>query len=137
MIRSAESLILIPLLIFGVLISSKVTTSVRAAETGDATRGKALFEKRCSGCHSLDEDREGPRLRTVYGRKAGSVSGYPYSKALQSSKVTWDDVSLEKWLTNPDSFVPENNMSFYAPKADERADIIRFLKVTSEQQPAP
>jgi cytochrome c2 len=32
------------------------------------TRGKEIFEKRCGGCHSLDRDKEGPRLRGVYGR---------------------------------------------------------------------
>ena len=34
---------------------------------------KALFEKRCGGCHALDRDKEGPRLGGVYGRTAGSV----------------------------------------------------------------
>ncbi len=35
--------------------------------------GKELFEKRCGGCHALDLDKEGPRLRGVYGRKADTV----------------------------------------------------------------
>ena len=36
-----------------------------------AASGKELFEKRCGGCHSLDRDKEGPRLGGVYGRTAG------------------------------------------------------------------
>jgi hypothetical protein len=36
----------------------------------DADHGKELFEKRCTGCHSLDQDKEGPRLKGVYGRQA-------------------------------------------------------------------
>lgn len=100
-------------------------------QTGDADRGKQLFEKRCTGCHSLDQDKEGPRLRNVYGRTAGSVSTFKYSDALKSAHLTWDDASLNKWLTDTESLIPDNDMSFHVPKADERADIIRFLKVSS------
>ena len=100
-------------------------------QAGDADRGKQLFEKRCTGCHSLDQDKEGPRLRNVYGRTAGSVSTFKYSDALKSARVTWDDASLNKWLTDTESLIPDNDMSFHVPKADERADIIQFLKVSS------
>ncbi len=100
-------------------------------QAGDADRGKQLFEKRCTGCHSLDQDKEGPRLRTVYGRQAGSIPTFNYSDALKSAHLTWDDVSLNKWLTDTESLVPDNDMSFHVPKADERADIIRFLKESS------
>ena len=94
-------------------------------------RGKQLFEKRCTGCHSLDQDKEGPRLRGVYGRQSGTVPGFTYSAALQSSHLTWDDASLDKWLTDTDSLVAGNDMAFHVPKQDERADIIRFLKTMS------
>ena len=97
----------------------------------DTDRGKQLFENRCTGCHSLDQDKEGPRLRGVYGRQAGKVSGFQYSAALQSSVVTWDEASLDKWLTNPDALIADNDMAFRVVKPDERADIIRFLKAVS------
>jgi cytochrome c len=100
-------------------------------QAADVDRGKQLFEKRCTGCHSLDQNKEGPRLRNVYGRTAGSVSTFNYSEALKSAHVTWDDASLNKWLTDTESLIPDNDMSFHVPKADERADIIRFLKISS------
>jgi cytochrome c len=106
-------------------------TAMFGYQAGDADRGKQLFEKRCTGCHSLDQDKEGPRLRNVYGRTAGSISTFKYSDALKSAHVTWDDASLNKWLTDTESLIPDNDMSFHVPKADERADIIRFLKVSS------
>ena len=53
------------------------------AGDGDAVHGKAVFEKRCTGCHALEADREGPRLAGVYGRKAGSVAGFTYSNRLE------------------------------------------------------
>jgi len=49
---------------------------VNAANAGDPIRGKDLFEKRCGGCHSLDTDKEGPRLRNIYGRKAGNIASF-------------------------------------------------------------
>jgi cytochrome c len=98
------------------------------AGDGDAVRGKAVFEKRCTGCHAMDVDREGPRLTGVYGRKAGSVAGFTYSAGLKNSGVTWNDATLEKWLSDPDTMVPDNNMSFSVPKAEERRDLIAYLK---------
>jgi cytochrome c len=90
--------------------------------------GKSLFEKRCSGCHAVDADREGPRLRGVVGRSAGSVSDFQYSPALQNAKLKWDEAALDKWLTDTESVVPGNDMSFRVPSAEERAAIIAFLK---------
>jgi cytochrome c len=98
------------------------------AGDGDAARGKAVFEKRCTGCHAMEADREGPRLAGVFGRKAGSVAGFAYSPGLKSSGITWNDATLERWLSDPDLVVKDNNMSIAVPKAEERRDLIAFLK---------
>lgn len=98
---------------------------------GDAGRGKEVFQRRCTGCHALDENREGPHLRGVYGRQAGSVSGFDYSAALKQSHLQWNEQSLERWLTDPDAFIPGNNMDFHVVKAQERTDLIAFLKTMS------
>ena len=94
----------------------------------DVQSGQALFEKRCSGCHALDGDHEGPRLRGVVGRVTGAVKTFKYSSALQKAGLTWDAERLDKWLTDPDSLVPDNDMSFRVPKQEERALIIAYLK---------
>ena len=105
--------------------------AISSVNSANPIRGKELFEKRCGGCHSLDAGKEGPRLRGVYGRKAGSVPGFRYSDALKSSHFSWDAASLDRWLTDTQSVVPDNDMDFHVPKADERADIIEFLRVSS------
>src|SRR6202049_2285227 len=74
--------------------------------------GQALFQKRCTGCHALDADHEGPRLRGVVGRAAGTVKTFQYSEALKNAKHTWDEANLNKWLTDQESVVPDNDMSF-------------------------
>ena len=98
------------------------------AGEGDAVHGKAVFEKRCTGCHAMEADREGPRLAGVYGRKAGSVEGFTYSSGLKGSGITWTDATLERWLSDPDLVVKDNNMSIGVPKAEERRDLIAYLK---------
>ena len=105
--------------------------SQSGAATGDPQRGRDLFEKRCGGCHSLDKDKEGPRLGNVFGRKAGTITSFKYSDSLKSAQVVWNEASLDKWLVNTDSVIPDNDMDFHMPKADERADIIQFLRVSS------
>jgi len=98
-----------------------------------AASGKELFEKRCGGCHALDRDKEGPRLRGVYGRVAGSVDTFQYSDALKKSKFTWNETTLDKWLTDTEKLVPDNDMSFHVERSDERGEIITYLKQNSGQ----
>jgi cytochrome c len=98
-----------------------------AAQAGAAERGEQLFERRCTGCHALDAEREGPRLRGVYGRKAGTVAGFDYSPGLKASGITWDNATLNKWLSGPDLLVPDTKMDFYVPKAEERQDLIAYF----------
>ncbi len=92
--------------------------------------GKVLFEKKCGGCHALDRDKEGPRLGGVFGRKAGTVPSFDYSKALMQSKIQWNEEQLDRWLTDPEKLVPMNDMAFRVPNADERKAIIEYLKRT-------
>ena len=68
------------------------------------------------------------RLAGVYGRKAGSVPGFDYSQGLKNSGLTWNDATLEKWLSGPDSVIPDAKMDFYVPKAGERRDLIAYFK---------
>ena len=90
--------------------------------------GKQVFEKRCTGCHALAQNREGPHLQGVYGRTSGSVAGFDYSDALTNARIVWSDATLNRWLTDPDAYVSGNNMDFHVANPQERADVIRFLQ---------
>jgi cytochrome c len=94
---------------------------------GDAVRGKAVYEAKCSACHSVSEDRVGPKHRGVFGRKAGAVSGYDYSDALTSSRVVWNAATLQRWLTDPEAVIPGQRMGYRLGKAQERDDVIAYL----------
>ena len=109
-------------------LGSTLSTAGRAQTTGS---GKELFEKRCGGCHALDGDKEGPRLRGVYGRVAASLDSFKYSDALKKSKIMWTDERLDKWLTDTEKLVPNNDMTFHVERPEERGEIIAYLKQNS------
>jgi len=93
--------------------------------------GKDLFVRRCSGCHALDMNKEGPRLRGVYGRKSAAIPGFGYSEALKKSTIRWDDKTLDRWLADPEAMVPDTDMAFRLMDGDERKAIIEYLKTLS------
>jgi cytochrome c len=113
--------------------SSAVAPARSDGVTGDPKHGEELFRKRCSSCHSLDKEKEGPMLRGVFGRKSASVPNFKYSDAMRAASIIWDGDSLDKWLTDTDRFIPDNDMNSTFKKADERADIIAYLQQLSHQ----
>lgn len=99
-----------------------------ARADGDAALGKAVFS-RCSACHAVTaQNKIGPGLAGIVGRKAGSVPGFRYSKALAASDTVWDEASLEQFLAGPAKMVSGTNMSFALAKPDDRANVIAYLK---------
>jgi cytochrome c len=104
------------------------TNPARAALVGDAARGNMIYDDYCSGCHSLDANRVGPAHRGVYGRKAGLAPGFAYSAGVKKSKVIWTEVTLEKWLINPQATIKGAVMGFRLGDPAKRADVIAFLK---------
>ncbi len=95
---------------------------------GDPIRGEAVFAKRCTGCHSMTKDHEGPRLAGIFGKPSASVEGFEYSAAMKKANVVWDEATLDRWLANPDSIAPGNDMDFRVPKPQERKDLIALFK---------
>ena len=108
-----------------------VFLAYRTGHAQNAAHGKELFEKRCTGCHALDKEKEAPRLRGVYGRTSGTVPTFKYSDGLKNAHITWNDQSLDKWLTDPEKLVANNDMAFQLGSAEERSQIIAYLKQLS------
>ena len=127
--RPAHSGTCLALALLALIASSAVLPSQADGQSGQD--GQALFQKRCGKCHALDADHEGPRLRGVVGRMAGTVKTFKYSAPLQNARFTWDEVKLDKWLTDTESVVPDNDMAFRVPKQEERAAVISYLKSLS------
>ena len=117
----------------GILLLTRLPYSTEPV-LADTSPGKEMFEKRCTGCHTLDHEKSGPRLRGVFGRQAASVSSFPYSESLRKSGVVWNTSSLDKWLTDPDGFIPDTDMAFRVANKQERAAIIEYLREVSPQR---
>ena len=114
-------------IVAGVLTAGASLASIASNGKGDPVRGKTAYQG-CAGCHSIDDNDLGPRHRGVVGRRAGSIQDYSYSAALKNSGLTWDEATLDRWLTNPSALVPGTKMFFRIDDAQARADIIAYLK---------
>lgn len=102
------------------------------ALAGDAAAGRAYFKATCAMCHG-DTARSpagvGPRLFGVVGRKAGSLPGYSYSKAVAGAGFTWTPAKLLEWVTKPGAVVPGNKMPFAGvAKPADRENVIAYLE---------
>jgi cytochrome c len=111
-----------------VAYTSTATILSKADAAGNAAAGEQIFT-RCMVCHSAKagENKIGPSLAGVYGRKSGSVPGYDYSPALKSAGITWDEQSLDKFLTNPAADVHGTKMAISIPNAEDRQNLIAYL----------
>jgi len=104
----------------------------------DLANGEAKFAV-CRSCHTLPEggdDMVGPNLWGVFGRKAGSKAGYSYSDDMKTAAWTWDAARLDKWIENPKAVLMGTKMTFAGmPDANDRRDVIAFLKVRTSPPP--
>lgn len=100
-----------------------------ALAAGDAKEGEKVFAK-CRACHSLDAGKNGvgPSLAGVMGRKAGSIQGYTYSKAMAERGIVWDAKAMASYVSDPKGFIPGNKMVFPGIKKDsEIENLLAFL----------
>jgi len=103
------------------------------ASSADAQKGRRTFQQ-CVSCHAVESDSNGfgPHLKGVLGRRAGSVSGYAYSQAMQdagAAGLIWDEAALSAFLASPAKKVPGTKMRFYGFWFQSQIDdVIAYLK---------
>ncbi len=110
-----------------------VLATQQPAAAQSIERGQQLVESRCVACHSLDQDRTGPALRGVVGRKAGKKPGFDFSTAMLAATHTWDAAGLKTWLTNPERMVPGQEMNYRLELSQDRDDVVAYLISISNQ----
>jgi cytochrome c2 len=103
-----------------------VAGAAGAETSGDPAKGQAVFEDRCTLCHAPGGG-QGPSLKGVVGRKAGSLPGFAYSAALAGSGILWSEASLNAFLSDPAKLVPGTAMRVIVPDGDERRDLVAYL----------
>jgi len=106
-----------------------------ARKGADTESGQLTFNNACRTCHTTKEgdNRLGPNLHKIIGRKAGSLANYGYSSAMKGADFVWDKEKLNRFIAKPDEIVPGNNMKPYGglTSAEDRAKVIEFLESAS------
>ena len=106
-----------------------------ALAEGDAKKGKKVFNK-CKACHDISKEKNkvGPHLIGLFGRTAGAVEGYKYSKAMKESGIVWSPETLAPYLANPKKNVPGTKMAFAGLKKEAQiADVILYLQESAKK----
>lgn len=99
---------------------------------GDPARGEPLYG-RCIACHALAYDRTGPRHCGLLGRRAGTVPGFGYSKAMKESGIVWTVTTLDTFLADPMKAMPGTAMGYAGVRdPQERADLVAYLAQASD-----
>ena len=118
-------------------ILSSPSALPQGSQGTEAASGQLAFNNACRTCHVVREgdNRLGPNLHKVVGRKAGSLPGYNYSSAMKEADFVWDETKLDRFIANPDAIVSGNNMKPFSgiASADDRTKIIAFLQSASAQ----
>jgi cytochrome c len=106
---------------------SSVSENVSGPEA-DVAKGQLVFNNACRTKEG--DNRLGPHLYKIVGRKAGSLPNCGYSNAMKSADFVWDEAKLNRFIANPEEIVPGNNMKPYGglASADDRAKILAFLR---------
>ena len=124
-------------LLAALILASACVFHGQARAAGDAVAGKTAFETQCSSCHTtaVGKNGFGPSLAQVIGRKAGGLAGFGYSPAMAQAQLTWDEKTLDHFLTSSSAAVPGTSMSVMVGNAADRANIIAYLDTLGHAAP--
>ena len=115
-------------------------TPAAAEAIGDAERGAELFNRQCKACHQIGPEaihRVGPRLNGVFGRKAGALEDFKYSRPMKKmgeEGLTWTLDTMDAYVKNPRSLVPGTRMNYRGLADDQaRGALIAYLREWSDR----
>lgn len=100
--------------------------------------GEAAF-RQCSTCHEIGDgaaNKTGPQLNDLFGRAAGSIDGFRYSRpfaAAGEEGLVWTEETVHDFLMQPRDYIKGTRMSFrgFRDEADIAA-VIAYLQTFSE-----
>ena len=102
---------------------------------GDISHGEKVFKK-CAACHLINkggENKIGPALYGVIGRKVASKEDYKYSKAMSEYDKNWTFEEMNGYLKKPQSYIKGTKMAFAGlRKEKDRASVILYLNKNSD-----
>lgn len=106
---------------------------------GDAALGAALFRQQCSACHQIGEgarNHVGPHLNGIFGRRAGALPGFGYSRSMDlmgKDGLTWTLATLDAYVENPRALVSGTRMAYLGLKDQAaRQNVLAYLRNHSD-----
>ena len=87
---------------------SAVPQPARKGADAATESGQLTFNNACRTCHTIKEgdNRLGPNLHNIIGRKAGSLPNYGYSSAMKGADFVWTRRSSIASSRNPMRLCP-------------------------------
>lgn len=116
----------------------------RFQQTGEShdilAQGEVQFARKCSVCHTLTPDganRAGPTLYGLFGRRIGTLPGYPYSDALKQLDIVWTEETVSRlFKLGPDEYTPGSKMPLQKmTDRTQRDALVAYLKVATAPPP--
>jgi cytochrome c len=130
-VRRRNRIFLIGTLSAAAYLLPSLSALPQASQGAEDPSGQQAFNNACRTCHIVREgdNRLGPNLHKVVGRKAGSLPNYGFSSAMKEAGFVWDEEKLDRFIANPDEVVPGNSMKPFGGLASsgDRKKIIAFL----------
>jgi len=117
----------------GTALAATLALGTGAAQAaGDAAKGKAAFERQCAICHTVEkggDNRLGPNLFGIVGKKAGTAPGYTYTAAFKTrANWEWTEDAIGGWMMFPSTMIPGTAMGIFQGIAErDRDDLIAYL----------
>ena len=91
---------------------------------GDPDHGAKVY-RQCMICHSIGpgaQNKIGPELNGLDGRKAGTVANFSYSDANKNSGIVWSEVTFKDYIKDPRAKVPGTKMIFAGVKNQQQVN---------------
>jgi cytochrome c len=124
--------------LLGLMAAAGPSSAQQIMPTGDPAKGRLVFAQ-CRTCHYAEAamgHNNGPNLHRIFGKVVGKQAGFDYySPAFKNAEFVWTPELMFVWLENPMAMFPDSSMmSLGVPDAQQRADLVAFLKQASVRE---
>ena len=114
-----------------IAVAALIAASMGIALAQDVAKGANVF-KQCQPCHSIGpgaQNKIGPELNGLDGRKAGTVPNYTFSDANKNSDIVWDETNFNEYIKDPTAKAPGTKKTLSGLKNEQQAnDLWAYLQ---------
>jgi cytochrome c len=105
-----------------IVAAALIAASSASGVAQDAQKGKTVFNV-CLVCHAIGpgaQNKIGPELNGLDGRKAGTVPNSTIPDANKNSGIVWNEETFEDYIKNPAAKIPDTKMTFAGVKNEQQ-----------------